>query len=65
MDDNPETLPLEQRCIRPGLWLIEGHDVERVKADGQRERWNITFCGKPVGNAGTLGEARALIRDAR
>lgn len=63
MTDDPEMLPLEQRCIDPGHWLIEGHDVKRVRIDGQRVRWNISFIGEPVGNTRTLAKARELIRE--
>lgn len=66
MTEHPEALPLEQSCIEPGHWLIEGYDVITVRLDGGRpgksERWLIKFRGKRVKAVRTLAEARDYIR---
>lgn len=70
MTENPEALPLEQKCLYPGRWLIEGYDVKR--RTGRRavkwpSEWHIVRPGQPDIIRRTLGEIRDLIRagDAR
>lgn len=65
MTEHAEALPLEQSCVRPGLWLIEGYRVERVRISGQRTRWSIGEISRPVGNVPSLAAARELIREMR
>jgi hypothetical protein len=66
MIDDPEMLPLEESCLQPGHWLIEGHDVKRVRMSGQRTRWNIYFVvAEPIAVTSTLAEARTFIRNER
>ena len=65
MTEHAEALPLEQSCIHPGLWLIEGYRVERIRISGQRVRWNVGEIGRPVANVATLAAARELIRGLR
>lgn len=52
--------PLEQSCIRPGHWRIEGYDVHRVR-DGGETYWEIRRFGQHVETAVSLGDARAWI----
>lgn len=54
---------LEQSCVRPGHWLIEGRTVTRKRTYGRRGPyfWEITlFEEKPVQRA-TLAECREYI----
>lgn len=41
--DNPEALLLEQRCIVPGHWLIEGRHVRAVYEGRSRKimSWSV------------------------
>jgi hypothetical protein len=61
--------PLEQRCIEPGHWLIEGHHVRAVYQGRSRNvlSWDIdVFPGETLpGIIGTLREARDWIRENR
>lgn len=46
-NDSGPVMPLEQRCVKPGHWVIEGYDVHRTNTG-----WNIYFTvssalGKP------------------
>jgi hypothetical protein len=50
---------LEQRCIRPGLWGIEGREVERMPGGYCR----VVYFGEVVHTTRTLREARELIAD--
>jgi hypothetical protein len=59
--------PLEQSCIGPGHWYIEGYRVIRrtgLRARKWSSEWHITFNrdDEPVIRR-TLGEARDWIRD--
>ncbi len=64
-------MPLEQRCVRPGLWLIEGYTVMRVQHGGGNGhmpsivRWEVRGTpGRPAGSSfEKLGEAREWIRE--
>lgn len=53
-------IPLEQRCIRPGHWLIEGHDVKLT--GGRHGSWTVTFAGVPLAQVLYLDDAREWIR---
>jgi hypothetical protein len=62
-------VPLEQRCIEPGHWLIEGRHVRAVYQGRSRNvlGWNVEqlpgdrgFGPSPFG---TLAAAREWIRD--
>lgn len=64
---------LEQRCERPGLWLIEGRTVKRRRFTGHIDvmgdrvsvsitRWVIEYHGQ-YRTVETLREARELIAD--
>jgi hypothetical protein len=59
--DSGPVEPLEERCERPGHWVIEGRDVRRVRGTGDR-RWQIDGPGRKVGRR-TLDEIRDWIRD--
>lgn len=62
--DNPEALPLEQKCIKPGLWLIEGHEVERYPAGTLGRWWRIKDVPPGPGrDHRTLTQARDWIRE--
>lgn len=50
---------LEQRCVQPGYWLIEGHEVRRRG----RGVWTVRDPGEYEFTARTLPIARALIRE--
>ena len=60
--------PLEQRCVRPGVWLIEGYRVRRIKyvRGGSRPLgtwWRVTQPdGKLADPRRTLNEVREWIR---
>lgn len=43
--DNPEELGLEQSCVRPGEWLIEGYTVRRVQDAMNSRNWWWTAEG--------------------
>lgn len=61
-------IPLEQRCVRPGLWRIEGWDVERYHWQGHGWRWRIkgsTDVPAPGVQRRTLAEIREWIRERR
>jgi hypothetical protein len=52
---------LEQSCVRPGLWLIEGRTVRRITpASAKRTKWQIEYFGR-IAYAATLERARELI----
>lgn len=71
--DNPEALGLEQRCVRPGLWVIEGYTVMRVRHGGGSGRHGSIVRWQVKGESGrsagaefrTLGEVREWIKDNR
>jgi hypothetical protein len=52
-------MPLEQRCVQPGYWLIEGHEVRRLGPGA----WTVRDPGNYEFTARTLPIARALIRE--
>jgi len=58
-------MPLEQKCVRPGEWLIEGYTVQHVRVMRGVVHWVVKgFPGHPGGAAfGKLSEARDWIRD--
>ncbi len=51
----------DQKCYRPGLWMIEGYNVERV-TDGDGTAWVATIGGSWFTTRATLSEVRADIR---
>lgn len=57
--DSGPVVGLEQSCIKPGHWLIEGYDVYRWKTGG----WRAYHFGRKVGWFRTLREAREWIAD--
>lgn len=66
--DSGPVEPLEQRCIEPGHWLIEGYDV--IKTNSQVTRgfvpnWAISLFGEHRANVRTLSDARDWIREKR
>jgi hypothetical protein len=69
--EHPEALGLEQRCIRPGEWMIEGYRVERVGYRSWHKNcidWLIFAVGddsNPVHMTKTLARAREWIREQR
>jgi hypothetical protein len=60
--DNPEALGLEQKCVKPGRWLIEGYNVVRRGTSGHTW-WLISRDGTALANRDTLTEAREWIRE--
>jgi hypothetical protein len=58
---------LEQRCEEPGLWLIEGWQVRRVKFSRRGKAGQVWLViwepGEEAGKYNTLDEARAAIVD--
>jgi hypothetical protein len=52
---------LEQGCVRPGVWLIEGRTVTRQRIN-RRTRWVVDYFGD-VQTTDTLREARQAIAD--
>lgn len=59
--DSGPVVGLEQACVRPGHWLIEGYDVMRMTHNSPRRRWEIMRFGKWVHEVPTLAEARDWI----
>lgn len=53
--------PLEQKCVHPGYWRIEGYDVEHARLIGAR--WHIRLFGKLQASFGSLRECREWIAD--
>lgn len=66
--DNPEALGLEQRCVRPGHWIIEGYDV-RAGYLGRSRRINHWYIVDPPEGAPPsflyLSDVREWIKDNR
>jgi hypothetical protein len=58
MTDNPEALGLEQRCVEPGHWRIEGHDVKKG-----RKCWYVSYFDNYLTKRLTLRECREYIKD--
>lgn len=61
-------LPLEQSCVRPGHWLIEGYDVERLvlhKGRRVRGQWIIRHFGEEKAVVTGLAAARDWIRQEK
>ncbi|SKY02323.1 Uncharacterised protein [Mycobacteroides abscessus subsp. massiliense] len=55
---------LEQKCIEPGHWLIEGYDVWREDAWAYSDTvWHIEQFGKRVATCISLADARDSIRN--
>ncbi len=52
---------LEEGCVRPGMWTIEGYDVERVR----RGRWRVRWCGELRHETATLDGCREFIHGDR
>ncbi len=52
---------LEAGCVRPGLWLIESYDVERVRSN----LWQVRFDGELRHETATLSACRDFIRRDR
>lgn len=67
-DSGPVT-PLEQKCIEPGHWRIEGRDVRAVFQDRSRDAlsWNVTGLDgeKPPNPFLYLSDVRDWIRDQK
>jgi hypothetical protein len=61
MIEHAEALGLEQRCVEPGHWLIEGYDCYRENS----RTWRIWFDGSAAAICGSLRECREWIRDQR
>lgn len=70
MIEHAEALGLEQRCIEPGHWLIEGRRVKRVvvsnggRRNGHRIEWRVTDYSADIpilAMTDTLREAREWI----
>lgn len=60
--DSGPVEPLEERCERPGRWVIEGRDVRKLPAAAPGRRWQIIGPHPRVARR-TLGEIRDWIRD--
>lgn len=58
-------MPLEQKCVRPGEWLIEGYTVRHVKYARPHGWWWRIAGPAPVPGVQrrTLAEIRDWIRD--
>jgi hypothetical protein len=65
--DSGPVAQLEQRCVEPGHWLIEGRHVRAVYQGRSRKvlSWTVGVFDDEVSPApfGTLNEARDWIRD--
>jgi hypothetical protein len=63
--DSGPVMPLEQKCLRPGDWLIEGYSVQRVRVTRGVVRWVTKgYAGHPGGSSfKTLSDAREWIRE--
>jgi hypothetical protein len=61
MSEHHEALGLEQSCVRPGHWLIEGYDVTREHP--VLGTWVVSRFGQPVAFRRTLDGARIWIAD--
>jgi hypothetical protein len=57
--DSGPVMGLEQRCVEPGYWRIEGYDVYRVT----QFLWRIVYFKEEVALCGTLRECREWIRE--
>lgn len=59
--------PLEQRCVRPGHWVIEGYDVQRFtgrRARSWHTEWHAAWSpGEEPHVERTLDGAREWIRE--
>lgn len=58
MSEHNEALGVEQRCVHPGRWLIEGYDTIK-RPTGE---WAIFHFDKWMGDVDTLAEAREWIK---
>ena len=56
---------LEQKCVRPGYWRIEGYDVVRIARPDCKLRaaWEIRHLGARQAEYLTLTECRGWIAD--
>lgn len=63
--DSGPTMPLEQKCIRPGLWLIEGYTVMRVQHGGGSGRMPSIVRWEVKGSPGRGGSAFEKLSEAR
>jgi hypothetical protein len=55
---------LDEKCRGAGDWIIEGYHVYRAPGAGSVKRWLIDDPGgNRVGQPGTLGQAREMIRN--
>lgn len=50
---------IEQKCIEPGLWHIDGHVVRRHSSGW----WSVTLFGRVLHKARRLSECRQWIAD--
>lgn len=58
--EHPEALGLEQKCLRPGHWMIEGHNVVRF---GYKtwDKGSVDWCIFDLGATGVCaGGARPI-----
>jgi hypothetical protein len=67
--DSGPVMPLEQRCVEPGHWIIEARHVKAIYQGRSRHviGWNVERLAgdpEPPPHAfGTLADARDWIRD--
>lgn len=61
MAEHSEALGLEQRCVKPGHWLIEGYDVRREHGNWRVYRFEVHL----LDSFRTLKEAREWIAKQR
>jgi len=53
---------LEQRCVKPGHWMVEGCDVIRIRHNGEIA-WRVVYFGIIEYTGRTLLECREWICD--
>ena len=63
MTDNPEALSLEQKCIEPGHWLIEGWHVRRKAVSKPYRSWWVARSRGEEFQRRTLALIREEIRN--
>jgi hypothetical protein len=49
---------LEEGCTRPGVWIIESYDVERIR----RGLWQVRWRDELRYEGATLNDCREFIR---
>jgi len=63
--DSGPVLGLEQRCIRPGRWLIEGYTVVRHGTASRPLHWTVYDGPSMAARVDKLATAREWIADER